>query len=123
MKHRAARYASQLRLSPGAALRALASVVLVATSACGASAAQISAVSALTGDASAGQALYVSNCQSCHGANGRTGSANRNIVQAATSNTNGAIGTILLGDGAMPAFDNTLTDQQIADVVAYVKAL
>lgn len=104
-------------------LRPLAALVFVAASACGASQTQITAVSSLSGNASAGQSVYSANCASCHGADGRTGSANRNIVQAATGNSNGAIGTILLGDGAMPAFDGTLTDQQIADVVAYVKTL
>ncbi|MBL8684668.1 MAG: cytochrome c [Myxococcales bacterium] len=101
----------------------LALVVALVAPACGASAAQISAVTSLTGTASAGQSVYSSQCQSCHGTNGRSGSAGRNIVQVAQSNTNAAVGVILLGDGTMPSFDNTLTDQQIADVIAYVKTL
>ena len=52
-----------------------------------------------------------------------TAAAPEGTIAARRAPSRRAIGTILLGDGAMPAFDNTLTDQQIADVVAYVKTL
>ena len=72
------------------------------------------------GDATAGKAIYEANCASCHGAAGE-GSANYpSIVGKGGSE---AIDIVTNGDGAMPAFGGTLTEQQIADVVAYVETL
>lgn len=39
-------------------------------------------------------------------------------MQVTQSNAKAAVGVILLGDGTMPSFDDALTDQPIADVIA-----
>jgi mono/diheme cytochrome c family protein len=89
----------------------------------GVSSADTSAVSSLTGSATAGQSLYTSNCASCHGTNATSGSANRPVASLAKSDSDTVIATVLSGDGEMPSFQSTLTSQQIADVVAYLKTL
>ncbi len=74
-----------------------------------------------TGDAAAGEAVFKASCATCHtlSAAGATGTVGPNLddlkpdaetVQAQVEN----------GGGAMPAFKGQLTDQQIADVSAYV---
>lgn len=73
---------------------------------------------ALTGDAVAGDALYQSNCAGCHGTDG-AGVSGPDIrgVQAETS-----VAAMLTPPSSMPAFD-TLADQEIADIAAFVAGL
>ena len=66
---------------------------------------------ALTGDPVAGEAVFDSSCASCHGAAGSGGSG---------GDPQGVAETVLFGNDEMPAFDGDLSDQEIADVVAYV---
>ena len=82
-----------------------------------------SSITSLTADTSTGQSLYQANCQSCHGADAASGSAKKPVATEVKSNTQAAIATILSGDGEMPSFASTLTDQQIADIVGYIKGL
>jgi cbb3-type cytochrome c oxidase subunit III len=84
-----------------------------------------------TGDAQRGLTLFLRNCNGCHGMNGRGGIApeigNPVFQQAAsdafivTTIQNGRVGT------AMPAFQRkeapALSDQDIADVLAYLRTL
>lgn len=79
-----------------------------------------SGVSSATGDTSAGAALYADNCASCHGSAGGGGSA-PNI--AGISDSAGVIDTILYGTSGMPGFASSLTDQEIADILAYLGGL
>ena len=72
------------------------------------------------GDATAGKTVYDANCASCHGASGE-GSANYPAV--AGEGGSEAIDIVTNGDGAMPAFGGSLTEQEIADVVAYLETL
>lgn len=69
-------------------------------------------------DYSAGKALYIAKCQSCHQANGEgLGEAFPALKGKACDVkivTNGKKGT------AMAAFKATMTDQEIADVINYV---
>ncbi len=95
-------------------------------------------------DISAGQALYAENCASCHGAelegqpdwrrrldNGRmpapphdeTGHtwhhSDRNLFIV----TKGGVGAVVPGyESDMPAFEGILTDDEIADVLSYIKS-
>lgn len=78
-----------------------------------------SGVSGATGDTSVGAALYADNCASCHGAAGGGGSA-PNI--AGISDSAGVIDIILGGTSGMPGFASSLTDQEIADIIAYLGA-
>ncbi len=77
---------------------------------------------ALTGDATAGKAVFASaGCASCHtlAAAGATGKVGPNLDQA-KPNTELVVTRVTKGQGAMPPFGEQLDPQQIADVAAYV---
>jgi mono/diheme cytochrome c family protein len=84
---------------------------------------RVDTILALTGDAAAGDALYVSSCQLCHGTNGEgipnSGSDLRPVGDAEL------VETILYGvDGtAMVAFEDQFSDQDVADLTAFVLTL
>ena len=96
-------------------LGALASLSLIA---CGS---DVTAVTRLTGDAGNGETVFKANCLGCHGADGKSGSAHRDIAAAAKDKTDEAVSVILDGKDEMQGFAGVLTSQQIADVVAYLK--
>ena len=72
---------------------------------------------ALEGDATNGAEVYAVNCAGCHGADGGGGSGPN--IQGEDSEEEVA-SVILEGEDSMPSFDGDLTDQEIADVVAFV---
>ncbi len=77
----------------------------------------------LTGDASSGEQLFGSSgCanMACHGADGTSGSAMPSL-DTSVPNTDDAtiVDTFLNGKGSMPA-QAGLSDQQLADLLAYV---
>lgn len=78
--------------------------------------------SKLNGDATAGKALFLkSGCTGCHtlaDANA-TGTVGPNLDQA-KPDFRLATARVTLGKNAMPSFKGQLSDQQIADVAAYV---
>jgi mono/diheme cytochrome c family protein len=81
------------------------------------------AILALTGDATAGETVYTNNCAVCHAASGLgvdDGGSGTNLTETAgeTDDTE-SIDYILNGEGNMPAFSD-LSDQEIADVLAYI---
>jgi mono/diheme cytochrome c family protein len=74
------------------------------------------------GNAEAGGEVFAANgCGSCHTfeAAGSSGSVGPNLDEA-SPDYEGAFTTIKNGRGGMPAFEGQLSDQQIADVAAYV---
>jgi mono/diheme cytochrome c family protein len=76
----------------------------------------------LKGNAVAGKKIFeTSGCGSCHTLSdaGATGTVGPNLDQA-QPDYRLATARITLGKGGMPAFKGQLTDQQIADVAAYV---
>jgi mono/diheme cytochrome c family protein len=85
----------------------------------------------LHGDSSRGHFLFLRNCAGCHGMNGRGGIApeigNPVFQQAATDDF--IVRTIRNGraETAMPGFQRpeapALSDQDLADVLAYVRTL
>ena len=75
---------------------------------------------ALTGDASAGTATYETNCQGCHGADG-DGPVGTNLQGWVM--TEESVNAIIDGKGSMPGFGAYFTDQEIADLVAFVETL
>lgn len=98
---------------------ALGLVALVALAvACGTTTTDLPA-----GDATAGQDLYTTNCETCHGADAKSGSAGENLVGEVGEQSE-FISAIQNGkdNGAMPAFPE-LSDQDIADIIAYVETL
>jgi mono/diheme cytochrome c family protein len=90
---------------------------VVALTACGDDSV-LSSIEALDGDAAAGEALYEANCASCHGTDG-TGGSGPNLVEEAPPKSE-VIELVYYGEDAMPAFSDSLEDQEIADVTAYV---
>lgn len=99
-------------------------VAAVVMTACG-PVTQADQIAALTGTASAGQALYTSTCASCHGANGKgTGSGVDLFEPLKNDPATEVIETILNGKTgtSMAAYKTVLTNQQIADLYAYMKA-
>ncbi len=83
-------------------------------------------IAKLTGNAENGKTLYESaepsSCSSCHGPLGKGGSG-PNIVNEVGSETEEFIDVILTGEDSMPGYDSTLEDQEIADIIAYLKSL
>jgi mono/diheme cytochrome c family protein len=77
----------------------------------------------LTGDATAGKAVFeAQGCGSCHtlAAAGSSGTIGPNL-DTAKPDTELIVTRVTKGMTPMPAFGETLTPQQIADVAAYVK--
>ena len=103
----------------------------------------------LTGDATAGAAIYVENCEKCHGKEGKGGVDNPGAAEPTVPGLNPLDAEFVSTDaktfatnidlfiehGATPEGDNPakvmtafgdegkLTPQQIADVIAYVMSL
>lgn len=104
-------------------MKALLATLLTATLwACGSSSGdsdRAATISALTGNAADGKANYESTCATCHGSDGKSGSEGRNITSVSKDE---AIDQILNGGGSMPAYDD-FSDQEIADLAAYVTSL
>lgn len=98
----------------------IATFVLVLVG-CGSSA-RVTTIQALTADTSSGQSLYASKCASCHGTNGSGGSAGKNVTGVTKSDSTAAIDQILNGGDGMSSF-SSLSDQNIADIVGYIKSL
>jgi mono/diheme cytochrome c family protein len=76
----------------------------------------------LKGDPVAGKKIFESaGCKGCHtlADAGATGTVGPNLDQAKPDYRR-ATARVTLGKGAMPSFKGQLTDQQIADVAAYV---
>lgn len=67
----------------------------------------------------AGQALFAQNCAICHGADGKLGVNGARDLTKSNLNATGRTYMVVNGLGAMPAFKGQLTDEQIAQVVAY----
>ncbi len=80
-------------------------------------------VAALTGTAATGKPLYEANCIACHLADGTGNASGANIKnQAKTQTVTQLATTIISGKDKMVAYGSMYTDQQVADIVAYVKA-
>jgi mono/diheme cytochrome c family protein len=73
------------------------------------------------GDAAAGKVVFKTNCGGCHtlADAGTTGTVGPNLDQKKPDAAL-VLDRVTNGKGAMPAWKGTLTDKQIADVVAYV---
>ena len=76
------------------------------------------------GDPFAGSNIYVQHCANCHGGDGR------GVIAGTPSFRGGALmmrsdselkQTILSGKNLMPAFRGLIDDQQIDDVVTYIR--
>lgn len=75
-----------------------------------------------TGDAAAGKQVFASaGCGSCHtfSAAGSTGTVGPNLDDLSPSYET-VVAQVTNGGGTMPSFKDTLTEQQIQDVAAFV---
>lgn len=84
--------------------------------------APVTPASKLTGDPAAGQKIFASaGCTGCHTlkAANATGTVGPNLDQV-KPNFRLATARVTLGRNAMPSFKGQLSDQQIADVAAFV---
>jgi len=80
---------------------------------------RIAEIEALTGDATAGANVFSANCASCHGADG-TGGSGPDLTAHSDHSREEIIALVFGGEGLMPAFKDTLENQEIADVVEHV---
>lgn len=78
----------------------------------------VARIAALTPDNANGTTVYADNCAVCHGDTGGGGTGPKLASSAFALDT--VIGTVLTGKESMPAFSGSLSDQEIADVSAYV---
>jgi mono/diheme cytochrome c family protein len=100
----------------------------------------VSGLAQAKGDAKAGKAKYEANCAGCHGKTGKgDGPAAAALNPKPQDHTDGKImnvltdkylfdiikngGASLKKSAIMPAFNKKLTDQEISDVVAYIRSL
>ncbi len=77
---------------------------------------------AATGEPSRGAALFATNCARCHGADG-TGDFGPNLYDRVPMRDDDTLARrLLLGLGPMPAWDSVLSDQELADLLAFLRA-
>jgi heme/copper-type cytochrome/quinol oxidase subunit 2/mono/diheme cytochrome c family protein len=80
-----------------------------------------SAAGGATADAAAGEEVFAENCAVCHGATGHGGGGGPDLTTMPLAKTQeGAEGQVTNGGGGMPAFKGTLSEEEIANVAAYV---
>lgn len=76
-----------------------------------------------TGVAADGEKVFLSNsCGGCHGANGKGITGSGPNLLTASSKGEKFVDVIIAGDGSMPSYPK-LTDQQLADLLAWAKAI
>ena len=96
--------------------------------ACGGGEDRTEAILALDGDPVNGAVVYEGTCQSCHAASGlgeddpETPGSGENLSESAAEvgEDGEIIDLIIAGEGAMTPLGDVLSDQEIADVVAYL---
>lgn len=76
---------------------------------------------ATSAPAGAGAALFDANCAACHGRDGRGGVGPSLADERALGDADFVIDRILNGEGIMPAWRSSLTDEQIAQVASYIR--
>jgi mono/diheme cytochrome c family protein len=109
-------------------MRFVLSLMVVGAMACGTegpSGDRASTIADLDGDVASGEAVYTANCAVCHLADGTgetNGGVGDDLVQALAEGDDDLeyIEVIINGEGEMTAFGDSLDDQEIADVIAYM---
>lgn len=72
-------------------------------------------------DEVSGQTVFANNCQACHGTKGAGGHVGPNLQTSDVADDPERVERIVReGSGRMPAFEQTLDDDEIAAVVEYV---
>jgi mono/diheme cytochrome c family protein len=81
---------------------------------------RVDVILGLEGEIASGTSLYDEHCAGCHGADGLGGVGTDLVEQLAILSEEDVVRTIVEGRGIMPAWGETQSDQEIADVVAYI---
>jgi cytochrome c551 len=84
--------------------------------------ARAQSIMALSIDMTSGKTLFTTNCASCHGADGKSGSVGRDVAAIAAGSGSKAVNTMLAGEGEMPSFSD-LDNQSLADILGYLQSL
>jgi cytochrome c6 len=85
-----------------------------------------SAFGALAADVGAGQRIYQMHCVGCHGIGGQSpipNAPNFSRAERLMQPDMALMMSIKAGKMAMPSFNGILRDQQILDVIAYLRTL
>jgi mono/diheme cytochrome c family protein len=78
-------------------------------------------VTTAAGDPAKGEVVYTNNCLPCHGTGGENGHNGPNLRQSELAKDPDKIyNRVMNGQGMMPAFKGTLSQEEIQDVVAYI---
>ena len=72
-------------------------------------------------DPISGEALYMDLCASCHGADGMGTASGSSLLGISESNDQALWDVIFFGEDGMPAYSD-LSDQEIADLIAWMRA-
>ncbi len=72
-------------------------------------------------DSATGYQLYVQNCAGCHGQAGEGGSGPALVGNEALTDDSAVVEQILNGGGGMPAWQNRLSDEEVAAVATHVR--
>ncbi|HEX2084286.1 MAG TPA: cytochrome c [Solirubrobacteraceae bacterium] len=72
------------------------------------------------GDPAAGREVFADNCAACHGGDGGGGTGPRLAGEDALTDADLVVRQIREGGGGMPDFADRLSDQELADVSAFV---
>ena len=76
------------------------------------------------GDAARGETLFAAHCAACHGDDAQSGSARQDLPGAVADDGIDEIFLVVQNgkdDGEMPAFKDELTEQEIADILAWLE--
>lgn len=98
----------------------LLSVVLLFCVGCGSS--QVDTIAKLTANAGAGKVAWTKSCASCHASDGTGQSGVAPDLTKTPISDASFIGVVLNGESTMPAFKETLSNQNIADLLAHFRA-
>lgn len=72
-------------------------------------------------DTATGDQLYVQNCAGCHGQAGEGGSGPALVGNEALTDDSAVVEQILNGGGGMPAWQNRLSDEEVAAVGTHIR--
>jgi len=79
------------------------------------------------GDPEAGATIFTQNCMVCHGENAAGGTVGPSLVRPEVAAQDDAFYHDVIAHGrpgtAMPAWEGRLNEQQISDVIAYIRSL
>jgi mono/diheme cytochrome c family protein len=78
-------------------------------------------VATLTADAAAGKAVYDANCAGCHGPQGK-GGIGKSLFPDFNGLTTDEVATVVLNGQGLMGAKATLSDQQVADLIAHGRA-